>query len=78
MQATAARARIADRALLILRTDVALLEEVDVDLEPETDDVAVSPAVRPEFELDVGGATAERALMLDHAAAALAPLLPCV
>jgi len=85
MQATAPIASAADRALLIFRTELALLTDdppprVAVDVELTADDAAVSEEMPVEFEvavaLFVAGATAERAPMVDHVAAELAALLP--
>jgi hypothetical protein len=87
MQPNAASANAVDNPRLILRMEPASLVEEpagddddddddddDVGLEPADDDVAV-PLVELE---DVGGATAASALTVNHEAAELAALLPCV
>lgn len=66
-----------------MRIELALLDEEpvdgdDVDLEPAADDADVAVLLAVELEPDVGGATAEMALTIDHEAAALAALLPWI
>lgn len=91
MHASAANANAADIPLLVLRLAVLVEEPAgDVDLEPIADDIAVRPTVEleapaveleaptVELDADMGGATAESAVTVDHEAAKLAALLPCV